>query len=275
MALSDLDLVFIVCASAFTLAALAAFVIGQLRWRRTRRPSPAPMVVAACAAMAGLYWSMYFQFGFVLRTHDGFVVWWIRSAVHVLVVFLAGWNVGVSLWLSEEDGWFALLVGHVSGALAFLGAELSSARINYYWWGVGVGLEALTLLFTMRRARRQDIRARLLLWSSAVLTLGVPFIQLIGYTMIGWLEKPPYRLNTEIGYAAAYGAGVLIWGLASIVLYRVRASVVNVSLSQQQAGTANNNANATSGYAAPNMQLPPTHVKSTTPVRRNATQVRR
>ena len=216
---NTLPTVFLVGASWFTACAVISFLASWFVWRRGRE-NPGHLVVWANAVMAVLYWFLYVDWGFYLRK-DGVELPWMRIAAEILVYLAYSWMVSVSLWLDWDDGMILVSGTGLAGAMVSL-SHLVTA--DHYWWGwaLGVGGLALAQLWALRRSRRPDSLAWLFFVGWLVWIIGVPLVQLLGWTMTEVLDKSPDRNTTEVLYLVVYGVVVTLYGWLQIALFSSR-----------------------------------------------------
>ena len=74
----------------------------------------------------------------------------------------------------------------------------------------------------LRRSRRPDSLAWLFFVGWLVWIIGVPLVQLLGWTMTEVLDTSPDRNTTEILYLAIYGVVVTLYGWLQIALFSSR-----------------------------------------------------
>lgn len=215
-----LDILFLVGAVWFTAFAVATFVLSWMRWR-TGRENPGHLVAWAHTALAVLYWFLYVDAFFYLRG-DGVEMPWVRMIAEIIVYMTYAWMVCVSLWLDWDDAAIVVIIlTGVGGAMVTLSHLVANPN---YWWGFagGAGVLALAQLWTLRKSRRPDLVAWLLWGGWMIWIVGVPLVQLLGWTMTEVLDKSPARNTTEILYLVVYGLGVTVYGIVQIFIFTSR-----------------------------------------------------
>lgn len=216
---NTLPFVFIAGGSWFALCAVISFLGSWLRWRR-QGENPGHLVVWANVMLSILYWFLYVDWGFYLRK-DGVELPWLRIAVEIVIYLLYSWMVSVSLWLDWDDAVIAIGATGLGGALVSLSHLITA---NRYWWGWAMGAVVLGLaqIWELRRSRRPDALAWVFFAGWLIWIIGVPLVQVLGWTMTEVLDESPSRGTTEIIYLIVYGLSVTIYGWVQILFFSSR-----------------------------------------------------